>query len=92
MPRFFFHIRSADQSLSLDALGLDFPDVETAYDEVLRAAQDLDGVFIARGQDPRDYAIQVENASGELVVYLSFSEVFDRHRPPTTPRRNGVRL
>ena len=57
MPRFFFHIRSADQSLSLDELGLDFPDAETAYDEALCAAQGLEGVFTARGQDPRDYAI-----------------------------------
>jgi Domain of unknown function (DUF6894) len=91
MPRFFFHIRSADQSLSLDELGLDLPNVETAYDETLRAAQDLEGVFLTRGQDPQDYAIQVENAFGELVVYLSFSEIFDRHRPPTTLRWNGVR-
>ena len=87
MPRFFFHIRSADQSLSSDELGLDLPDVETACDEVLRAAQDLEGMFTSRSQDPRDYAIQVENASGELVVYLSFSEVFDRQRPPVWARR-----
>ena len=80
MPRFFFHIRGHDQSLSFDELGLDLPDVETAYDEVLRAAQDLEGMFTARSQDPRDYAIQVENVLGELVIYLSFSEIFDRCR------------
>jgi hypothetical protein len=80
MPRFFFHIRGHDQSLSLDELGVDLPDAETAHDEVWHAAQGLEGVFTARGQDPRDYAIQVENASGELVVYLSFSEIFDRCR------------
>jgi hypothetical protein len=80
MPRFFFHIRSNDQSLSLDELGIDFPDAEAACAEALRAAQDLEGVFIARGQDPRDYGIQVVNALGELVVYLSFSEIFDRRR------------
>jgi Tfp pilus assembly ATPase PilU len=80
MPRFFFHIRGHDQSLSLDELGVDLPDAETACAEALCAAQDLEGVFTVRGQDPRDYAIQIENASGELVVYLSFSEIFDRCR------------
>ena len=77
MPRFFFHIRSNDQSLSQDELGLDFPDVETACSEVLRAARSLEDVFTARGQDPRDHAIEVEDASGEMVFRLPFSDIFD---------------
>ena len=77
MPRFFFHIWCNDHGLSRDELGLDFPDVETARGKALRAAQDLESVFAARGQDPRDYALQVENALGELVFYLPFSEIFD---------------
>ena len=85
MPRFFFHIRSADQSLSLDEPGIDLPDAETACAEALRAAQDLEGLFTARGQDPRDYAVQIENASGELVVYLSFHKIFGR-RPRPDPQ------
>jgi hypothetical protein len=45
LPRFFFQIRCNHQNLSRDELGLDFPDVETARGEVLRAAQDLEGEF-----------------------------------------------
>jgi hypothetical protein len=41
MPRFFFHIRSNGNGRSCDDLGLDFPSVETACSEALRAAQDL---------------------------------------------------
>jgi hypothetical protein len=77
MPRYFFHIRSNGHGRSHDELGLDFPSVATAYSEALRAARDLEGVFAARGQDPRDHAIEVTDESGQIVLYLSFSEIFD---------------
>jgi hypothetical protein len=78
MPRFFFHIRTSDQSLSLDELGLDYPDVKTACREAVRAAEGLEEVFAARGENPRDFSLEVENASGETVARLRFSEIFAR--------------
>jgi hypothetical protein len=75
MPCFFLHIRGNGQGRSEDEFGLDFPDVETARSEVVRAAQDLKHIFIARDQDPRDYAIEVENDTGEVVFRLPFSEI-----------------
>jgi hypothetical protein len=33
-------------------------------------------VFAARGQDPRDHAIEIENEAGEVVLHMPFSEVF----------------
>ncbi|MPR13852.1 hypothetical protein FS317_46555 [Microvirga sp. M8] len=60
--------------MSYDDLGLDYPDVETAWRAVVRAAQDLKHVFAARGHDPRDYAIEVEDDTGEVVFRLPFSE------------------
>jgi len=77
MPRFFFHVRFDDHSQSRDELGLDFPDVETARAEAVRAAKDLRDGFVAQGQELRQYAIEVENASGELAFRLPFSELFD---------------
>ena len=77
MPRFFFHVRFDHHNQSRDELGLDFPDVETAHAEAVRAAKDLRDEFVAQGQSPRDYTIEVENGSGELVFRLPFSEVFD---------------
>jgi hypothetical protein len=87
MPRFFFHIRSVDQSLSMDEFGLDYPDVETAFCAALCAAQGLEEVFAARGEDPRGYVIEIEDGSGEVVARLPFSDIFDGHasevgRPP----------
>ena len=77
MPRFFFHVRFDHYNRSRDELGLDFPDMETTRAEAVRAAKDLRDEFVAQGQNPRDYAIEVENASGELVFRLPFSELFD---------------
>jgi hypothetical protein len=78
MPRYFFHICSNRHGRSDDELGLDFASVETACSEALRAAQDLEGVFVARSQDPRDHAIEVTDEAGRVVLHLSFSEIFDR--------------
>lgn len=79
MPHFYFHIRGADQRRSRDESGLDFPDVETAYLEAFRAAEGIRGEFVARGQNPQDYAIELANAADELILDLPFAEIFDRH-------------
>ncbi|WP_414471337.1 DUF6894 family protein [Microvirga sp. M2] len=86
MPHFYFHIRDADQRRSRDRLGLEFPDVETAYLEAFRAAEGIRGVFVARGRNPRDYAIEVANAADELILDLPFAEIFDRHAGRHVPR------
>jgi hypothetical protein len=77
VPRLFFHVRGIHQELSRDELGLDVPDVETAYLMTISAARDLRSVFAARGQNPRDYTIEVTTAADELVFELPFSVVFD---------------
>jgi hypothetical protein len=78
MPRFFFHVRGADERLSCDELGLDYPNEDTAYIEAFRAAKDLRGEFAVRGENPQDYVIEVANASHEPVFNLPFSKVFGR--------------
>ena len=78
MPRFFIHLRSHGHCRSYDEDGLDFPGVETACRQALHAAQDLIGVFAARGQDPRDHAVEIETEAGEVVLHLPFSEIFLR--------------
>jgi hypothetical protein len=77
MPRFFFHVRGADERLSCDELGLDYPNEDTAYLAAFRAAKDLRGEFAVRGESPQDYVIAVANASHQLVFNLPFAEVFD---------------
>lgn len=77
MPRFFFHVRGARQELSRDELGLDFPDVATAYREAFYAARDVKVVLTASGRHPCDYIIEVVNAADELVFRIPFSAILD---------------
>jgi hypothetical protein len=83
MPRFFLHICGPGQGRSDDEFGLDFPDAETARSEVARAARDIEHMFSTQGQDPRDYAIEVENDTGEVVFRLPFSEILRLSLPPS---------
>jgi hypothetical protein len=90
MPRFFFHVRSGDQTLSQDELGLDYPDAETACREAVRAARGLEEVFAARKENPGDFALEIEDASGEVVARLPFSEIFDGRAEPVARSRRDV--
>ena len=36
------------------------------------------GVFAARGEDPREHAVEIENEAGEVVLHMPFSEIFLR--------------
>ena len=84
MPRFYFHVRGARQELSLDELGLDFPDAETAYRETFCAARDVRAVFAACGRHPRDYTIEVVNGAGQLIFRVPFSEALNHGVPHLT--------
>ena len=43
------------------------------------AGEGIRAEFLARTQNPEDYAIEVTNAADELVFDLPFSEIFGRH-------------
>ncbi len=77
MPWFYFHLRGPD-GLSRDELGLDLPDVEIAFLEADRAVSDVARELLAEGQNPRGYAFEIVNASGDLVLDLPFAETLDR--------------
>jgi len=77
MPRYFFHIRSNGTCRSRDELGLSFPSVETAATEALRQAQGLECVFKDRGEHPQDYALEIEDEVGKVVLLLSFADIFN---------------
>jgi hypothetical protein len=83
MPRFYFHIRCKDGGMSYDQFGLDYPDVETACRAVVQGARDLKHVFTARGHDPQDCAVEVENDTGEVVFRLPFSQDLGPSAPPS---------
>jgi len=86
MSQFFFHLREP-RGLSRDELGVDFPDVETAYLEAYRAARDIARELKAKGRNPRCYSFEITTAAGEPVLELPFSETLDRAK-----ERGAVRL
>ena len=86
MPRFFFHVRGTRQELSRDELGLDFPDVETAYRETFCAARDISAVLADCGQHPCDYIIEVMTATDELIFRLPVSDSLGHRAPRLTGR------
>ena len=86
MPYFYFHLRGPS-GLSRDELGLDLPDMETAYLEADRAVNDVAGELQAKRLNPRSYAFEITNAAGEPVLELPFLETLDR-----VSRRRGVHL
>ncbi|QRM31359.1 hypothetical protein [Microvirga sp. VF16] len=75
-------------------VGREYPDVATAWSAVVRAARTLKQVFVAQGHDPQDYAIEVENETGEVVFRLPFSEILRPlvRQSPTTYKLVGSDL
>jgi hypothetical protein len=70
VPRFYLHVRRG-REYALDREGYEFPSVEVARHEALRAAQKA-WRRIPEGQDPAAYAIEVEHESGVMVLSVSF--------------------
>jgi hypothetical protein len=85
MPRYFFDFRQGRDRCA-DAQGTDFANVEQAYLEAVKAAQDMWSELLRQRQDPRHCVFEVRNSKHELLFVLPFQEVmdscFDRKVPP----------
>jgi hypothetical protein len=67
-----------------------WPPPVSACSEALRAAQGLKGAFAARGEDPQDHAIEIENEAGEVVLHLPFSVIFDGSIDTVVPHAQKI--
>ncbi|WP_262266006.1 DUF6894 family protein [Microvirga yunnanensis] len=85
MTRYYFHLRTA-QGLSPDELGLDLPDVETAYLEAFTTAQEMWPDLLRRREDPTRYTFEIADRFGQVVQTLPFAEVLDSARGRATRR------
>jgi hypothetical protein len=85
MPRFFFDFRQGADRCA-DAEGTEFVDVEQAYLEAVKGAQDMWSELLRQRQDPRHCVFEVRNGQRELLFVLPFHEVMenchDRKTPP----------
>lgn len=76
MQRYFFDFRQAGVRVP-DTEGLEFRDVEEAYLEAFRAAQEMWSELLKERRDPRRCSFEVRNAAGEILFLFPFQEVVD---------------
>jgi hypothetical protein len=67
---------------SPDELGIDLPDLDTAYLEAFAAAQAMWAELLAERANPFLRSFEIADASGRILLTLPFREVLDRARKP----------
>lgn len=72
MPIFYFHVRAGNLMIH-DEEGLDVPHLDDAREEALQSARDLLSAGDLAGEDRRDWAVLVADASGHIVLTLPLS-------------------
>jgi len=76
MTRFYFDFRQG-QELAPDTIGGEFADVEKAYLEAFKAAQEMWGELLSRRRDPRRCAFEVHDGNGNNLFVLPFLELLE---------------
>lgn len=84
MSRFYFGLRAAG-TLSPDDEGLEFRNVEEAYLEAFRAAREMWPELLIKRSDPRDFAFEISDQHGTLVMVVPFTEVLEACAAPVRP-------
>ena len=80
--RYYFHLRIGE-NCSPDEIGLDLPDLETAYLEAFQAAQEMWSECLAECSDPLLRTFEISDERGRVLLTLPFREVLERARKPT---------
>jgi len=76
MPRFYFDIR-AGSSFVPDCEAIEFPDLDTAEREAVKAAADIARGWLPKG-DARKVTIDVRNEQGERVLTITVTMHIER--------------
>jgi hypothetical protein len=76
MSRYFFDFRQADDHLD-DSQGIELRDVEQAYLEAFKGAQDMWSELLRQRRDPRRCLFVVRSEGNEILFVLPFQEVID---------------
>jgi hypothetical protein len=84
--RYYFHLRIAG-TLSPDEIGLELPDVETAYLQAFETAQAMWVELLAQRCDPLTRAFEIADEDGQVLLTLPFAEVLERARKPGRSQR-----
>jgi PAS domain-containing protein len=73
MPRFYFHLFSAD-GCQRDEIGFDFADAEAAYIEAYRTIPRIAADLLEKGSDPMGAAFEITDEKGSILFQIPFTE------------------
>ena len=76
MQRFFFDFREADDRVP-DAEGTELANVDEAYLEAFRAAQEMWSELLTQRRDPHRCRFEVRSADAVVLFVLPFHEILD---------------
>jgi hypothetical protein len=76
MPRYRFNFRDAE-ALIVDEIGTEFENLDLAYLDAFRAAQDIWHERLKARRDPRSCAFEIADDDGNLLMVLPFLEVLE---------------
>ncbi len=86
MPRFYFHLRTPNGT-EPDEIGLDLDGVEDAYLDAYASIPSMMPDMLRQKASPYQYAFEIMDASGNLLMEVPFAEVLDRARKPPPQQR-----
>jgi hypothetical protein len=87
--RYYFHLRIG-RELSPDEIGLDLPDLDTAYLEAFQAARAMWSELLAERSDPLLRSFEIADSDGRVLLLLPFREVLESARKPRGRMLNEV--
>jgi hypothetical protein len=82
MPRYYFHIRNADD-MARDGEGTDLPDFDSAHKAALVCARELLAIAVKEGADRMPDSILITDASEREVATVDIRDVL-----PTAGKEN----
>ena len=80
MPRYFFDYRDGQGNLEPDDEGVEFPNLQAAYTDAIRAAVDMHVDACCEGQCATDDAFEIRDEFGRLVLALPFAQALSERR------------
>lgn len=84
MPLYHFHLRNA-AGLEPDEIGLEYPTLEEAYLEACRTVPGMAAEFVQAGRNPMEYAFEIADESGTLLLEIPFGEMLRNGAVPRRP-------
>ena len=75
--RFYLNLRRGEMTVAPDDEGAEFASIEEAYLESFKGAQELWPELLRNRQDPSQYAYDITDREGAVLMQLPFAEIVE---------------